>query len=418
MRQSRSSNTRHPGLILILASTLLLTAGCTQRSGSTSPGSAASHPSDHEIDTQVQTQLHNDSALGSLPITTQARNGVVTLSGQVNDQAARELAANDAAQVKGVRTVINNLTVQPGPATQPGPTSMTPAVRPDRKAETHQIADAKRQQAAQLRQRRREQQQQKRDVPQQTQAPQPTPVQQAVNHPPASPIQPNPQSQLQPAAPLPPVKPVAPPPLPAPPKPVTKTIVIPAGTDLPVRISETLESGKTQTNDSFHGALADNLIINGQTAIRRGASVTGVVVDAKDAGHFRGQSELTLQLQQIRVSHKDIAISTDSVIRKGKARGKDTALKAGGTALFGTLLGALAGGGRGAVLGAAAGAGAGTGANAVTHGQQVSIPSESLLHFKLSNPVKVTVTNAPNGRPVMSYSSGDSPQSQPPNTPE
>jgi len=391
----------HSGLALSFCSAMLLIAGCNKSSlQPPSQNSAASQSSDSNVAGRVKAQLQGDSALNSLPIQTQVNNGVVTLSGQVNDEAARELAANDAAQVNGVRTVINNLTVQAAAPVAVPP----PPVAVENGAEAKRAAAAKKQEeAAQLRQQRRQQARARREQQQAEEQ------QQAANQPPTPVVNDNPQSQMQSAAPLPPVQPPPPPP-----QPITQTLTIPAGTDIAVRITETLETGKTKTNDAFHGALADSLSVNGLTAIRRGASVTGVVVDAKDAGHFKGYSEITLQLQNIHASNKDLAISTDPLIRKGKARGKDTAIKAGGGALFGTLLGALAGGGKGALLGAAAGAGAGTGVNAVTHGQQITIPSESVLHFKLSQPVKVTVTSIPGEQPNSS-NNGGSPQLQQPN---
>jgi hypothetical protein len=374
------------------------------------PASASTQPSnDSQIATQVKSQIQGDSALNSLPIQAQVSNGVVTLSGQVNDEAARELAANDAAQVSGVRTVVNNLTVQTAAAAAAGVASAATAATATAdaaSAEAAKKADARKRQEAQeqARQQRREQARRARER-QQAQA-----DQVASNNPPA-PVETQPQPQ-EPAPPLPPVQP--PPPPPPPPQPVTRTITVPAGTDLSVRISEGLETGKTKTGDTFHGALADNLVINGQTAIRRGASVTGVVTDAKDAGHFRGKAELSLELQQVQTQDKTLPVVTEAWVQKGSARGKDTALKAGGGALFGTLLGALAGGGSGALIGAASGGAAGTAANAVTRGKQVQVPSESILHFKLKQPLKVTVTTMPGTQPVKSYNSGDTPQLQPP----
>lgn len=391
----------HPACIPLIAGIVMLGTGCGKSpapSSSTTPPSAPQPVSDAQLATQVKTQMQADSALSSLPIQTQVNNGIVTLSGQVNDEAARELAANDAAQVSGIRTVINNLTVQAATSAAPALAAIDAAAAKKAAALKKQEADNK------LRQQRRERERQAREQ-QQAEA-----SQQAMNNPPAPPASPVQPSQLQQAPP----QPVQPPPPPPPPQPVTQTIVVPAGTDLAVRISESLETGKTQTGDKFHGALADNLVINGKTALRRGASVTGSVIDAKDAGHFKGNAELSLQLLRIKTPDKTMAISTETLLQKGKARGKNTAMKAGGGALFGTLLGALAGGGKGALIGAAAGGAAGTGVNAVTRGDQVQIPSESILHFTLNQPLTVTVTTIPGGQPVTSYSSGDNPQLQPP----
>lgn len=397
----------HTAGIALLASAFLLGTGCGKSPMSSSSAAASSAPrpvNDGQIATQIKAQMQADSALSSLPIQTQVNHGVVTLSGQVNDEAARELAANDAAQVSGVRTVVNNLTVQTAAAAA----ATAPAAQTaSDDAAARKAAALKKQEAAdKLRQQRREQARQAREQ-QQAEA-----SQQAMNNSPASPADNSNRSQLQPQAPPQPVQP--PPPPPPPPRPVTQTITIPAGTDLAVRISESLETGKTQTGDKFHGALADNLVINGQTAIRRGASVTGVVTDAKDAGRFKGNSQLTLELQRITTPNKTLPLSTEELVQQGKGRGKNTAAKAGGGALFGTLLGALAGGGKGALIGAAAGGAAGTGVNAVTRGEQVKIASESILHFKLSQPLKVTVTTMPGSSSVTSYNSSDSPQLQQP----
>jgi hypothetical protein len=53
----------------------------------------------------------------------------------------------------------------------------------------------------------------------------------------------------------------------------------------------------------------------------------------------------------------------------------------------GAILGGILGGGKGAAIGAAAGGGVGAGANTVTRGQQVQIESETVVRFKLSDPI-------------------------------
>lgn len=368
-----------------VAIVLLCGSGCSKQTASTPVTTpvAAQPATDSQITGQVQARIQAESALGNLPIQVQATKGVVTLSGTVNNQAARDLAANDAAQVAGVRTVVNNLVVQEAQASKPA----APAESAEQRRKAEEQARLRKERARKLRAQQEQQQQ-------------------AENSPPPPPPAAEPVSQPQPAAPPPP---------PPPPQPVQQTVVIPAGTDLAVRISENLETGKTQANDAFHGVLVDSLMVNGVTAIPRGAAITGRVIDAKDATHFKGNSELSLDLEQVKTQNKMLALSTDPLVRKGTARGKNTAVKAGGGALLGTLVGALAGGGKGALIGAAAGAGAGAGVNAVTRGEQVKIPSETILHFKLSGPLSVTVTTMSNAQPIPSYNSGDNPQLQPRN---
>lgn len=180
----------------------------------------------------------------------------------------------------------------------------------------------------------------------------------------------------------------------APPTPVSKTVTLPAGTVVPVRITETLDSATTQPESTFHGTLATNLESDGMIAIPQGSTVTGRVVVAKDAAHFSGNSELSIELVSVQAPGRKIAIATDQYTKMGKGRGKNTAMKTGGGAALGAIIGALAGGGKGAAIGAIAGGGAGAGVNAVTRGEQVKINSESLINFRLQSPITITTSSA------------------------
>jgi hypothetical protein len=113
------------------------------------------------------------------------------------------------------------------------------------------------------------------------------------------------------------------------------------------------------------------------------------VVTAKDAAHFAGSSELSLVLTKVQVGNSVYAIQTDAYSKKGAGRGKRTAEVVGGGAGAGALIGGLTHGTKGALIGAAIGAGAGTGVQAVTHGEQVKIPSETVLQFQLTSPLTV-----------------------------
>jgi hypothetical protein len=62
----------------------------------------------------------------------------------------------------------------------------------------------------------------------------------------------------------------------------------------------------------------------------------------------------------------------------------------GGGAVLGAIIGGIAGGGKGAAIGAGAGSAAGAGVQVLTRGQQVKVPSETLLEFRLQQPVTIT----------------------------
>ena len=71
----------------------------------------------------------------------------------------------------------------------------------------------------------------------------------------------------------------------------------------------------------------------------------------------------------------------------------DCFTQAGELEAFLIELGALAGGGKGAAIGAGVGAGAGAGSETITKGDQVRVPSETLIEFTLQQDVSIPNRN-------------------------
>ena len=168
-----------------------------------------------------------------------------------------------------------------------------------------------------------------------------------------------------------------------------RALVVPAGTVLTVRLGQAVGSKISSAGETFTATVASPVSVDGRTAIPAGASASGNVVDAKPLGRFKGGASLQLRLTSITVNGADQAISTSSVVRTEKGKGKRTAVLAGGGAGLGALIGGLAGGGKGAAIGALAGAGAGTGGAAFTGNKDIVLPAESALSFKLEQPLQV-----------------------------
>lgn len=60
---------------------------------------------------------------------------------------------------------------------------------------------------------------------------------------------------------------------------------------------------------------------------------------------------------------------------------------------MGGAIGAIAGSGKGAAIGAVVGAGSGTAGQVLTQGQQINVPSETVLNFTIAQPVTLPVAN-------------------------
>ncbi|TAM80942.1 MAG: hypothetical protein EPN47_13740 [Acidobacteria bacterium] len=176
--------------------------------------------------------------------------------------------------------------------------------------------------------------------------------------------------------------------------PPVSSVRVPAGARLVVRMIDGVNSKTNHVGDTFTASLEQPLDVNGTVVARRGTRVYGKLEQVKSAGKIKGQSELRLALTGIEINGSTHAITTGSYEVRGKSRGKNTAEKVGIGAAVGGVIGAIAGGGKGAAIGAGVGAGAGTAAQVLTHGQQINVPSETVLDFTIQQPVVLPVTHA------------------------
>lgn len=299
--------------------------------------------SDAELTAAVQGRIHADASLATAPITVQSSNGVVVLTGNVDSDTARTSAENAARQVEGVKEVINNLQVIAAVAPAPVPQMQATSSEPSPKLKPRLSKPAK--------------------------APKP-------EAPPASAL---PAAQQTQGAE------VQPPP--AAPEPVKVTI--PEGTALAVRLIDPVDTEKNKEGDTFRASLDSPITIEEKTVIPKNADVEVRLVSSKSAGHFTGSSAVVLVVSKIAVGGKSYSVQTGEFSKQGASRGKRSAAIIGGGAAAGAVIGAIAGGGKGAAIGAAAGAGTGTGVQALTKGQQIKLPSETLLEFQLTAPLTV-----------------------------
>jgi BON domain-containing protein len=350
-----------PVLTFLFSAIMSLSLGCARK------------PDDAKISNEIQNKFSQDSGLSSKHLEVQTSNGVVTLGGLVDNDAQRQAASQQTASVGGVKQVVNNLQVGDVANASISPSTAKPSAtetKSTRSKSTEKHASAR-----------------SRDhfysVPNTATDSEPSANKTVAE-------------SAQPPASLPQiVPPASTPPLPATP-PEPRKLTIEQGTQMSVRLIDSIDSEKNQVGDTFHATLNAPLSAEGAEAIPAGTDVTGHLVDVKSAGKFKGQSLVVLQLDNITANGKSYTLQTDQYRKEGNSRGKNTAEKVGGGAIIGGIIGAIAGGGKGAAIGSAAGAGVGGGVQAAGKGQQIKLPSETVLNFTLQAPVTVIKPQDPN----------------------
>lgn len=169
-----------------------------------------------------------------------------------------------------------------------------------------------------------------------------------------------------------------------------KPEVVPAGKALTVRLNQEIGSKVSKAGDSFSATVAEPVTgEDGKVIIPKGSSATGIVAEAVPRGRFKGGAVLRITLNSVTINGKEHKVETAAVSRSMKGKGKRTAEMVGGGAGLGALIGGLAGGGKGALIGVAAGAGAGTAGAGLTGNEEIVLPAESAVSFKLTQPLEV-----------------------------
>lgn len=351
----------------------------------------ARKPDDAALVTNIKAQMFSDAQLKGANLQVTVKNGQVTLTGTVPDDAARLDAYKIATQTAGVAKVNDQMTVEDAQVAQAEPAQPVESVQPQppgaetAPAPTPKSVERERRRADREAKRHREVAQAKRsdgsdaaaqEDPVATQA-------QSAEAPAQAPTVPAADSNPPPVTAAPAAAP-APPPQPT-------QIEIPAGTTMAIRMIDGIDSSVNQPGEIFHASLDGPVVVDDQVVVPKDADVYVRLASVTSAGHFKGKSELELQLVKLEFQGQSYPLTSGTYTLAGSSRGKDTAKKVGAGAILGTLIGAIAGGGKGAAVGAAVGAGAGGAYQGATRGKKVNVPSETKLDFQLEQPVTVTV---------------------------
>lgn len=152
---------------------------------------------------------------------------------------------------------------------------------------------------------------------------------------------------------------------------------LPSGTPIKVRLSEQLETDKTESGQAFSATVAESVVVIGRTVIAKGAKVEGKVIEAVSSGRLKKPASITLELARV----AGISVRTDPIRIDEKSHRLRNVELIGGGAGAGAIIGGVVGGKKGAAIGAAVGAGAGTATAYLTGKKEIVLPAEMPLTF-------------------------------------
>ena len=380
--------------------------------------------SDLAIQSDVLKALSSYPDISGEHITATTQNGTVTLAGTASSETAKNQAQVVAATVDGVNSVVNNVTVTGGGASNNQANSQDPsdanqAQNDQQPIQQAQSTDPNQQQApykpqdqpqpgasGQWGQAGPPPDAQNGQIPQQPQADQSQAGGQSDQYPMQDPGQ-NPPPQGNGA-----------PPQRAPyngqypqqgygqqgygqqpyggqnrtyaaPHLSSAPLTLQPGTLFSIRTSEPLDSRRLKGGESFQATVAQDMYQGQYLAIPRGAVLQGHVVGVKKPGALRGDAGFALQVTSLTLGGQTYPVLTDTFATDTRGKGGYTAANTVGGAAIGALIGAVAGGGPGAAIGAVAGGGVGLGASAASAGPRDVMPPETLLTFHLKAPLTV-----------------------------
>jgi hypothetical protein len=174
---------------------------------------------------------------------------------------------------------------------------------------------------------------------------------------------------------------------------VVRTVTVPAGTVLRLRVNRGFGSDISRVEDQVSATLASPVIVGGRTVLGQGSLASGYVSQATRPGKVKGRGRVAVRFTRITPAGQDehYTMQTRSWVGVAPATKKQDALKIGAPAAGGAIVGSIVGGKKGAGIGALAGGGAGTAVVLTTRGKEVRVGRGALLSVRLTAPLTIRV---------------------------
>ncbi len=177
----------------------------------------------------------------------------------------------------------------------------------------------------------------------------------------------------------------------APAPPSEQFATISAGTVIPVRIQDPLDTSINQSGDTFSAIIDVDIMVGNDVVIPRGSKVDGKLTHVARSGRVQGVAAMSMQLIGLHVGSRTYPIVSEILAFEAESTKKEDATKVGIGSGIGAVIGAIAGGGKGAAVGAAVGAGAGGATVAATRGDELKYGVEHPFEFTLDEEVRIQV---------------------------
>jgi hypothetical protein len=164
------------------------------------------------------------------------------------------------------------------------------------------------------------------------------------------------------------------------------TSEVPAGTELDVRLSNSLNSGTAQVEDRFEGTTLVDLTVDGRAVIPAGSVMRGVVTAVEPATRTNRTARMTISFDQVTIGGRSYPIRA-TVTQALQGEGiKGEAGRVGVGAGVGAILGGILGGFKGALAGILIGGG---GTIAATEGREIDLPQGTVLRLRFDSPLQI-----------------------------
>jgi type IV secretion system protein VirB10 len=183
------------------------------------------------------------------------------------------------------------------------------------------------------------------------------------------------------------------------------TLVIPAGTKVPISLKQAISTKTAKEGDPVYAETAFPFVLNDRIAIPAGTYIQGKITRVERGGHVKGRAQLLIHFTSMIYptgytvmlggsvdnapgSEKATVKDSEGTIKQDSDTGRK-AKDVAGAASTGAIIGSIAGGGKGAGIGAGVGGVAGMAIALLSRGSDVRLEVGTSIEMEIQREVAV-----------------------------